>query len=346
MTSAAVVVAGHLCVDLAPGLDRTIPYVPGELVEVGPLRMSLGGSVANTGSVLGALGVPIRAYANVGNDTLGHVAASVLADAGIRGASLTTIDESATSYSVVIQPAGRDRSFWHHPGANAQFTGAEVRIDSSDLVLHVGYPPLLPAMVARDGAAMVALLTRARKAGVSTSVDLAVADPRSPVAGLNWDRIFGAALPLIDIFSPSLDDLQSLVGPSLADAGAAARWAVDGGAAIAMVSSGSGSVHLETGSAERLAHGGRALSGLGTDWADRSLQATPPELEHIATTNGAGDAASAGLIMAIVLGATPELALELLMGCAAARMTGHATTKTNVTAFAPGCREILGVTDG
>ena len=47
-----VLVAGHLCIDVTPGLRGMPGLDPGGLVEVGPARVALGGCVANTGLAL------------------------------------------------------------------------------------------------------------------------------------------------------------------------------------------------------------------------------------------------------------------------------------------------------
>ena len=47
------VVAGHVCVDLAPRLETLPRSTPGDLELVGPLGMTAGGCVSNTGGMLG-----------------------------------------------------------------------------------------------------------------------------------------------------------------------------------------------------------------------------------------------------------------------------------------------------
>ena len=44
-------VAGHVCLDLTPGLTRAGLPRPGELVPSGPLELTVGGCVGNTGVV-------------------------------------------------------------------------------------------------------------------------------------------------------------------------------------------------------------------------------------------------------------------------------------------------------
>src|SRR5512135_3391605 len=111
------IVAGHLCVDLVPALSSVPHTTPGQLVEIGPLRMRPGGCVANTGGVLVGLGVPVTAVADIGDDELGATLLRMLAAEGIDTARIRTVGHSSTSYTIALQPPGRDRVFWHHVGA-------------------------------------------------------------------------------------------------------------------------------------------------------------------------------------------------------------------------------------
>ena len=152
-----VAVAGHLCVDVTPELGEAPGLEPGRLYEVGAARLTLGGCVANTALALHAAGVPTRVSATVGDDPLGEIARRLLAEQGIGAEGIATAAGAATSYSLVFQPRGQDRTFWHHAGANAAFTGREVDLDGID-VLHVGYPPLLPALLTDDAEPLLQLL--------------------------------------------------------------------------------------------------------------------------------------------------------------------------------------------
>lgn len=49
--------------------------------------------------------------------------------------------------------------------------------------------------MAFDADPLVALLTRARKAGVTTPLDLAVLDPDSPAVALDWPRLLARIGP-------------------------------------------------------------------------------------------------------------------------------------------------------
>src|ERR1035437_6963565 len=118
----SIQVVGHLCVDLKPGLGSTKVAAPGELAVVGPMGISMGGAVGNCGRVLADLGVDVSLSACVGNDELGAMARRILGTHH-RDVDLAVMPGLATSYSLVVEPEGVDRSFWHHTGANAAFVG-------------------------------------------------------------------------------------------------------------------------------------------------------------------------------------------------------------------------------
>ena len=67
----SIAVAGHLCLDITPLQADRAQIDPGSLFDVGPLSVTLGGCVANTGGVLADLGAVVVPYATIGDDELG-----------------------------------------------------------------------------------------------------------------------------------------------------------------------------------------------------------------------------------------------------------------------------------
>lgn len=333
----SIAVAGHICADLTPGLGPLLRTDPGELFEVGPLRFALGGCVANTARVLAALGVDAHAYATVGSDVLGDFVRTRLEQEGII-ARLRVDPAAATSYSIVLESPGRDRTFWHHPGANAKFDGSDIEPTTVDL-FHLGYPTLLPGLLADDAAPFVQILDGVRLAGATASVDLAVVDRDAPVGQLDWACILRRIAQETDILSPSLDDLTSALGlePShdVALAEHLAGQLIEWGAAVAVVSLGADGLVLRCGSAERLRRAGRALAPLAEVWAGARLRVLALPVSQPHTTVGTGDAATAGLLYAIAAGADPQEALDLATACSAAVIEGLRPTPAAVTALQP-----------
>jgi sugar/nucleoside kinase (ribokinase family) len=334
----SIALAGHLCLDIQPRLAGSADLTPGRLFEVGPLNIRPGGSVANAGRVLAGLGAAVIPYASVGDDELGSLLLAGLQREGLQAPRLTTSSGSTTSYSLVLESDGADRTFWHHTGANDEFDGTQVDVAGFSL-LHFGYPSLLPAMLPNHGQPLRDLLGRARAAGVTTSLDLAVVDPESAVGALDWQSILRRAVGEADIVSPSLDDLTSALrideqySPALVE-----RLAIElleEGAAVVAISAGRHGLHLRTGSVDRLRAGGRLLAPIAEAWADRSLNAPALKGSRPLTTNGAGDASSAGLLFAMLQGASPKEAARLATVCAAVVMGGDRTTRASISTIDP-----------
>lgn len=318
----AAVIAGHLCVDIVPELPALPTTGPGELAEVGPLRLAAGGCVANTGGNLAALGATVAVVGDVGDDELGAVLVDLLTDRGTSTDQVRRLAGRSTSYSIVLQPPGRDRSFWHHVGANAAFDGSAVDLDGAGL-LHVGYPSLLPALTASDGDALVTLLTRARTAGVTTSLDLAVLDPDSPAMGLDWPRLLARILPLVDVITPSADDVRTALRLEPEGLDETADRLVGLGAAVVMVTGGPAGLALRTADAGRLEAAGALFANEDRRrvWVDR-VDFVPALEVEVRTTLGAGDAATAGLLYGLLTGLDSGTSLHLAAETAAARVAG------------------------
>jgi sugar/nucleoside kinase (ribokinase family) len=317
VTSVAVV--GHLCVDITPGLPGPPVLEPGVLVQVGPAMVQLGGALANTGRTLALLGVPVVAWGAIGRDDFGRIVSAHLARIPGFEFRPQVVDE-ATGYTVVVEPPGSDRTFWHHPGANASLRLGEVVLDDVDL-LHFGYPSLMPAVCADSGAELVSLLSRAAGRGIVTSLDLSWVDPATTAGEVDWEGFLRRALPVTDVVTPSWDDLASAFRlPGAYDPERARRMVeqlLDWGAGVVMLTAGSEGALLGVAGAARL----ERLRRFPIDavaWARTRAGAPARPLARVGTTTGAGDAATAGLLAALRSGRGPQEALDVALGVAAA----------------------------
>jgi sugar/nucleoside kinase (ribokinase family) len=322
----SVLVAGHLCIDITPELSRVPELVPGQLYEIGSAQLSLGGCVANTGLALAAAGVPTRVCATVGDDPLGEIIRRLLAEHEIDTESVTITTGAATSYTIVLQLPDHDRTFWHHPGANAVFTGREVNLDGVD-ILHIGYPPLLPALLADDAAPLLNVLQEARSRQITTSLDLAVVDPRSKVGDMDWRRVFARIMPYVDIATPSLDDLTSALGiartPDDDLVEECAKRLLDDGCAVAVVSAGARGAYAISAGTDRLAAAGLTLSSVWSTWSSTAEWVPAATPRRVVSTTGAGDAATAGVLYGLVQRAGIRRATRLAARFAAASIEGR-----------------------
>ncbi len=328
-----VVVAGHICLDLIPRLDG-LPagqfvnlFQPGRLLEVGPVALSTGGCVANTGLVLNRLGIPTRLVGKLGDDFFGAAVQRVLRCEGAHLAEGLVVDPSAsTSYTIIVSPPGVDRSFLHHPGANQSFCAADVTDEalSGAGLFHFGYPTILERMYARDGDELAALYGRAKSQGLTTSLDMSFPDPHSSSGKADWQAICRRTLPLVDIFLPSfeellfmlrratyerlvqaagVDDLLACATPELLDD--LAEEALGLGVKIFGLKLGERGLYLRTAGQAAFSGFGRAAPADLSTWVDRELLA-PCYKVQVAGTTGSGDATIAGFLSALLRGFTSE----------------------------------------
>ena len=214
-----IAIAGHLCLDIIPAIPAAPEplgrrLLPGSLLNIGAATLSTGGAVANTGLALHRLGEPVRLIAKVGADPFAATLRTLLGDLGHH---LLETAASPTSYSVVLNPPGGDRSFLHCPGANDTFTADELLAQNYDGVklVHFGYPPLMRQMYVDDGRQLTQLFRGFRGRGLTTSLDMALPDPDSPAGKAPWQRILLATLPFVDVFTPSLDEILYMLNPVL-----------------------------------------------------------------------------------------------------------------------------------
>ncbi|MBC7235630.1 MAG: carbohydrate kinase family protein [Chloroflexi bacterium] len=330
-----VVAAGHLCVDIIPTIPRASAeartfLAPGRLSEVGPLMFSTGGSVSNTGLALYRLGLDVCLLARVGGDRIGALIRDLLAAQDPRLVEgLTIAPDEASSYTIVINPPGVDRTFLHCPGTNHTFGLEDARPEllRQARLFHLGYPPLMRRLYSEQGEELAAIFELARESGATTSLDMAMPDPAGPSGQVDWRAVLAHVLPQVDLFVPSVEEtlfmlrrgrfetLSREAGEGLLDALSAeeiaslAEEALAFGARIVLLKLGHRGLYLRT--APGLAKGrtlGRGGPARLDVWDGRELWAPPFAVEVVGTT-GAGDAAIAGFLGGVLRGATPEEAV-------------------------------------
>jgi sugar/nucleoside kinase (ribokinase family) len=320
--TAEVVVAGHVCLDVIPALGEPVGLEPGRLVFAGPAALSTGGAVANVGLALHRLGVPVRLVGKVGNDVFGRAFRDALRNLDPHLADgMTMVDGDDTSYSIVISPPGMDRTFVHCPGTNDTFAADDVGGEhlAGARILHFGYPPLMRRMYEDEGAGLLSLLLRARRAGLVTSLDLCEFDPHSAVGRVDWAGLLERVLAGVDIFAPSLGELTLMldgrrmspsdVGLDRAVLAGLAERAISLGASVVVIKLGDKGLYLRTtADRDRLARMAATLDVDGEVWRAREVLAPCFEARSVAGTTGSGDATIAGLLAALLRGEDPVAA--------------------------------------
>ena len=325
MSELNIVAAGHVCLDIIPTFLRgaaTLDAVmqPGKLVDMGPAVLSTGGSVSNTGLALKRLGLPVRLMGKVGDDAFGAAVRDIFRRHDEALVQTMIVDPSvATSYTVVINPPGIDRIFLHCPGANDTFGADDVPpalLEGMDL-FHFGYPPLMRAFY-RDAGELARLFKKVKACGLATSLDMALPDPASPAGQADWPVILRQALPFVDIFAPSLDEIVFMLhrerglavrakaaegvpmgGLIEDDVQALAGELIAAGVAVVMLKLGNQGAYLRVSTDEkRLAACGCFAPEACGAWAGAEFFAPCFDAKVVGTT-GSGDCTVAGLLAGI-----------------------------------------------
>ena len=332
------VVAGHICLDIAPVIpaaeaDRIGDVLrPGKLLEVGQANISTGGTVSNTGLPLKRLGLDVKLMGKCGDDVFGRALIDAIrreapgAEQGMR-----VVPGENTSYSVVLNVPGLDRMFLHCPGANDTFVADDVDLDSvrDAKLFHFGYPPLMADMYANDGAELLKLLAAVKHARTTTSLDMSLPDPAGTSGQANWTAILHHCLPSVDIFTPSVEELTFMLrrkafdrlldraagremlefidGELLCDLG---NRCIEAGAGIALIKCGRHGIYLRTAGRGRLERFGHCRPTDLDAWTNRELFAPSYRVDDFVSATGAGDCSIAGFLAAFLHACDPPDALR------------------------------------
>jgi sugar/nucleoside kinase (ribokinase family) len=323
------VVAGHLCLDIYPDLSETAPgafadgFVPGRLLEGGPLLFCTGGAVSNTGLSMVRLGIPVYLVGRIGDDLLGQEVRRIVGSCGQELLSGVVVDPTVnTSYTLVISPPETDRSFLYYPGAHVSFGPEHVdwAAVAQARLFHFGYPPTLPRMYRDGGVELEEVFRRAKDTGATTSLDMTLPHPLSPAGSADWRLILTRALPYVDLFLPSIEEALYAVRRPVYDA---LRSAAKGGDILPLVDAqllsslsvellkmgarmvglklGHRGFYLRTAGLAALQQMGKAAPKDSAGWAQRELWAPCFQVQVVGTT-GAGDSTIAGFLAALLRG--------------------------------------------
>lgn len=323
--AADVVVAGHIALDILPDMSMLTPEQvidAGKVYEIGSISYSTGGAVSNTGLALRRLGVKVDLLAAVGDDWVGQAIVDYVCGFGARlGDNIQIVPGAASPYTVVIEPHSRDRTLLTNTGVYNDYDVENIDLDSvaAAKLFHLGYPTLLPRLYQNNGDGFLSLLRAVKDTGVITSIDMSLPPPDSPSGRADWRSILRRCLPLVDIFVPSIEEIMFMLrradlerwGGELFDRLAAdylaglANELIEMGVGVAGFKLGERGLYLRAAAdASRLGF----LSAIGQsrdDWLGATVW-QPAFRVAVAGTTGAGDAAYAGLLAALMRGHSPE----------------------------------------
>lgn len=346
-----VIAAGHICLDITPVFPRqSCPdglsglLTPGKLIHMEGVDVHTGGAVANTGLAMKLLGADVTLMGKIGNDAFGGIVRSILSQYSAADGMLCP-PQASTSYSVVLAVPGIDRVFLHDPGANDTFCAADIPQEALEeaALFHFGYPPLMRSMYADGGDELAAVLQKAKRAGAAVSLDLAAVDPDSEAGRADWDAILQKALPYVDFFVPSAEellfmldrkklaalqrkarggDVTEVLSPER-DIKPLAERCLAYGAKVVLIKCGAPGIYCKTGSQDTLSQtGSRAGLDAGA-WADQECFEASYIPERVLSGTGAGDTSIAAFLTAMLTGEPPEDCLHLAAAAGASCVAAY-----------------------
>ncbi len=322
-----VVAAGHICLDMSPKFTYTQAkgieevFTPGRLINMNGVDFSAGGPVANTGFAISRLGLSVLPMANIGSDEFGNILSGI-AQKEI-GIGITQCRDVTTSYSVVLSLPGIDRIILHDSAGNNTFTASHIdygRLGDARL-LHFGYPPLMERMYQANGIELTALFERAKRTGITTSLDMSLPDAESESGHIDWETVLVNTLPYVDIFMPSVEEalfmldkaeymrVKKAAGPddftkyiNMQKIGDLGQRILGMGSAVALIKCGANGIYIRTAAADRLAAAGRGRPADIADWADKELFRETYVVKGFKSALAGGDTTIAGFLTAMLEG--------------------------------------------
>ena len=337
-TRGKVIVAGHICLDVTPvfpgnGRMGNVGEIfqPGRLLHMDGVDIHTGGAVANTGLAMKILGNDVSLIGKIGDDAFGKIVLDMLG-AYQAEKDMIVSAQTSTSYSVVLAIPGIDRIFLHDPGANDTFTPEDLdwQMIAQAELFHFGYPPIMKNMYRDGGRELAAMLQKVKELGTAVSLDMAAVDPASEAGKAGWKEILKAALPYVDFFVPSAEELCAMLDEDLyrewsrrAAGGDMTEilnmeelhWlgekVLELGVRVVMIKCGSSGMYFKTAGAERLKELCVSLGLKPEEWAAKEGFEKSFEPEAVLSGTGAGDTSIADFLTSVMRGEALEEAVQM-----------------------------------
>ncbi|WP_138305849.1 carbohydrate kinase family protein [Clostridium sp. 1001271B_150615_H5] len=331
------VAAGHICIDITPLFPKGSAgeagkiLAPGSLVQMDGVDIHPGGAVANTGLAMKRLGVDVRLMGKIGKDELGTLILKCLEGHGAAEGMILS-DQEKTSYSVVLAMPGIDRIFLHDPGANVTFSGSDLDFEAikEAHLFHFGYPTLMRHMYQNQGEEMARMFRRIKEGGTAISLDMAAIDPSSEAAGADWKGILEKALPYVDFFVPSAEELCFMLDREryrewtkraegrditeviqVKDVKPLGQMVLDMGAGAVLIKCGAPGIYYRTASGNRIEDLCRKLNLSMESWKDKEGFEPGFEPDTVVSGTGAGDTSIAAFLASVLREADLKEAVEM-----------------------------------
>jgi len=222
-----VLCAGLIVADVVCAPIQRLP-AGGSLAMTSAIDLAVGGCAANVAVDLARLGLRARVAGRVGDDVFGQYVSQILRGEGVLTDGIVVSETSGTAATMIVNVVGDDRRFIHTAGANAEFTGEDIKdeVIAGSRAVYVGGYGLNAAL----GSAQVERLFQvARNHGRLTVLDVVVGDN-------DVRRLLEPVLPSTDVFLPNTDEAKVVTG--LNRPGDQAKFFRDLGAATVIVTCG------------------------------------------------------------------------------------------------------------
>ncbi len=343
------VVAGHICIDITPVFPGQSAgsigeiLVPGRLIHMDGVDIHTGGAVANTGLAMKKLGGDVQLMGMVGKDEFGGIVRNILSKYDADGA-LTETEDAATSYTVAVAVPGIDRIFLHDPGANDIFCRENLDMDAirkADL-FHFGYPTIMKRMYENGAGEFLAMLKEVKETGVAVSLDLAAVDEDSEAAGQDWADILSKALPYVDFFVPSVEELCYMLDEArylswrrkagggdvtqvvaMEDIRPLGEKCLELGAKVVLIKCGAPGIYYKTGERRTIAGLCEKFALSPEDWAGKEGFEVSFKPEAVRSGTGAGDTSIAAFLVSVLRGRSLKTAVEMAAGAGACCVSAY-----------------------
>jgi sugar/nucleoside kinase (ribokinase family) len=186
-----------------------LPALPaaGELRATDDFLLDSGGCAANVATCLARLDVRTAVAGRVGDDLFGDFIVNDLRAKGVETSGIRRSTRLGTSKTVILPVIDEDRRFIHTFGANAEFSAADIALDTlpANGLLYLGGFLILPGLESQEVARR---FRAARERGVRTVLDVVV--PVGDASGAM--RLLADILPFTDYFLPNDEEAYALTG--------------------------------------------------------------------------------------------------------------------------------------
>ncbi|MEM0529005.1 carbohydrate kinase family protein [Zongyangia sp. HA2173] len=198
---------GMVAVDIITNPAPALPAI-GQCKRVDTIKMYVGGNAANSALDLAKLGVPVRLACRIGGDSLGRFVHGEFDRYGVNTQSVTIDEEAETATSIVcLDPAEKNRRCLLSTQSNDFFCADDISdelLASSDIIFLTGICQLKKF----DGDQLTSFAKKVHDMGKFVAMDvLWDLDDQ-------WLPKFKKALPYVDLFMPSFDEVEQMIHKS------------------------------------------------------------------------------------------------------------------------------------